>query len=73
MLLGRGRRKQRVAIVIDQVQENHVGWLVRQTMKGQIGCDEALRRLVQAFRRHGGRHSTSLLFSGIAQLFRPRT
>jgi hypothetical protein len=56
-----------------QVQENHVGWLVRQTMKGQIGCDEALRRLVQAFRRHGGRHSTSLLFSGIAQLFRPRT
>jgi hypothetical protein len=71
--LGHGRRKQRVLTVTDQVQENHVGWLVRQAMKGQIGPGEALNRFVQAIRRRGARESASLLFSGIAQFFRPQT
>ncbi len=71
--LGKGRRKQRASTVVDQVQENHVGWLVRQVVKGQIAPGEAANRLVQAVRRRGARESASLLFSGIAQLFRPQT
>ena len=34
MPLGQGRRKQRVATNTDTVQENHVGWLLRQMLKG---------------------------------------
>jgi hypothetical protein len=70
MAMGRGRRKQLVSTVTDMVQENHVGWLVRQFLNRQIGPSEAFAKLFQAVRRRGARESAVLLISGIAQLFR---
>jgi hypothetical protein len=71
LALGRGRRRQRVATVTNDVQENHVGWLVRQVLKGQIGGREALDRVTNAIRRRGARESAWLLISGVARTFRP--
>lgn len=71
MAMGKGRRKQLVATVTDSVQENHVGWLVRQFLTRQIGLGEALAKLSQAVRRRGARESAQLLISALAQLFRP--
>jgi hypothetical protein len=71
MALGQGRRKQRVATVTDEVQENHVGWLVRQVFKRQIGGREALSRVTNAMRRRGARESAVLLISGVAKMVRP--
>lgn len=68
--LGQGRRKQFVSTVIDTVQENYVGWLIRQVLKRQLGLGEAFQKLVQAVRRRGARESAALLLSGIKQLFR---
>jgi hypothetical protein len=72
MDMGQGRRKQRVATVTGEVQENHVGWLVRQVLKGQIGRREALHKLSGAVRRRGARESLWLLIGGVAQLARPK-
>jgi hypothetical protein len=73
LALGRGRRKQRVSTVSDVVQENHVVWLLRQVLKGQIGSREALEKVNQAVRRRGARESAALLFSGVGRLFKPQT
>jgi hypothetical protein len=73
MALGQGRRKQRVSTLSDVVQENHVVWLLRQVLKGQIGSREALEKLNQAVRRRGARESAALLFSGVGRLFKPQT
>jgi hypothetical protein len=72
MALGQGRRKQRVATVTDEVQENHVGWLVRQVLKRQIGSREALVRVTNAMRRRGARESALLVISGVAKMMRPK-
>jgi hypothetical protein len=71
MALGQGRRKQRVATTTDTVQENHVGWLVRQMLKGRIGGREAFGKLAGAVRRRGARESAVLLFSGVSRLLKP--
>jgi hypothetical protein len=70
MAMGKGRRKQLVSTVTDAVQENHVGWLVRQFLTRQIGPSEAFAKFFQAVRRRGARESAMLLISGVAQLFR---
>jgi hypothetical protein len=72
MAMGQGRRKQRVATVTAEVQENHVGWLVRQVLKGQIGHREALEKLSGAVRRRGARESAWLLISGVARMAKAR-
>jgi hypothetical protein len=71
MALGHGRRKQRVATLTDAVQEDHVGWLVSQVLKGRIGGREAFGRLTGAIRRRGARQSASLLVSGVSRILRP--
>jgi hypothetical protein len=71
MALGQGRRKQRVATTTDTVQENHVGWLLRQMLKGQIGGREAFAKLAGAIRRRGARESAVLLFSGVSRMLKP--
>jgi hypothetical protein len=70
MTLGSGRRKQFASTVTDSVQENHVGWLVQQVLKGQIGPAEALNRLAQAMRNRGARESAALLIKGVTRLFK---
>jgi hypothetical protein len=70
MALGQGRRKQFVSTVTDSVQENHVGWLIRQVLRRQLGVGEAFQKLIQAVRRRGARESATLLLSGIKQLFK---
>lgn len=70
MTLGRGRRKQLVSTVTDNLQENHIVWQIRQVLAGQIGPREAIDKLAQAIRRRGARESVALLFSGIMRLFK---
>jgi hypothetical protein len=71
MSLGQGRRKQRVATTTDEVPENHVGWLVRQVLKGRIGGREAFGKLLGAVRRRGARESAWLLITGVSRMLRP--
>ena len=71
MTLGSGRRRQVVSTTTDMVQENHVGWLIRQVMKRQIGPQEALSRTIKAVRRRGPRESLALLTASIVRLIRP--
>jgi hypothetical protein len=68
--MGQGRRKQLVSPVVDSDQENHVGWLIRQVLHGNIGPAAALDKLVQAVRRRGLRESALLLASGLAKPIR---
>lgn len=70
MAMGKGRRKQFVATVTNMVQEDHVGWLVRQFLTRQIGPGEAFAKFFQAVRRRGARESASLLISGFARMFK---
>jgi hypothetical protein len=70
MSMGKGRRKQLVSTVTNMVQEEHVGWLVRQFLTRQIGPGEAFAKFFQAVRRRGARQSALLLISGFAQMFR---
>jgi len=70
MSLGHGRRKQLVSTVTDTVQENHAGWLIRQTIKGNISIREASSRFFQAVRNRGARESATLLIGGIIRIFR---
>jgi hypothetical protein len=70
MSLGKGRRKQLVSTVTNMVQEDHVGWLVRQFLTRQIGPREAFAKFCQAVRRRGARESALLLISALAQIFR---
>lgn len=71
--LGEGRRKQFVSTVTDAVQENQVGWLIRQVMRRQIGLGVAFQKLTQTVRRRGARESAGLLLSGIKQALRTST
>ena len=71
MSLGQGRRKQRVATTTDEVPENHVGWLVRQVLKGRISGREAFGKLLGAVRRRGARESAWLLITGVSRMLRP--
>ena len=68
MSMGKGRRRQRVSTVTDAVQENHVGWQLRQFMSGKIGFADAVDKLIMAVRRRGVKESFSLLTSGISKL-----
>lgn len=68
---GQGRRRQRVATLTDSVAENHVGWLVRQVLKRQIGGREALGKLAAAVRRRGARESAMLLITGVSRMLKP--
>jgi hypothetical protein len=70
MSMGKGRRKQLVSTVTNMVQEEHVGWLLRQFLTRQIGPGEAFAKFSQAVRRRGARESALLLISGLAQMFR---
>lgn len=70
--MGQGRRRQMAATVTDTVQENHVGWLVRQVLNGRIGPQEAFHRLNQAIRNRGAKESVILLAQGAARLLRQR-
>jgi hypothetical protein len=70
MAMGKGRRKQLVSTVTNMVQEDHVGWLVRQFLTRQIGPGEAFAKFLQAVRRRGACDSALLLISGVAQMFR---
>ncbi len=70
--MGQGRRRQMAATVTDTVQENHVGWLVRQVLNGRIGPQEAFHRLNQAIRNRGAKESVILLAQGVSRLFRQR-
>lgn len=70
--MGQGRRRQMAATVTDTVQENHVGWLVRQVLNGRIGPKEAAHRLNQAIRNRGAKESVVLLAQGVSRLFRQR-
>ena len=63
--MGRGRRKQIVSNVIHMVDENNVGWLIRQVRQGAIGPGEAFQRLVSAIRRRGLRESLALVTAGL--------
>lgn len=71
MALRHGRRRQHVATMTDEVQENHVGWLVRQVLNGQIGGGEAFGKLASAMRRRGARESVRLLISGVSRVLKP--
>ena len=71
MALGKGRRRQHVATLTDEVEENHVGWLVRQVLKGRIGLPEAAAKLAGAMRRRGARESAWLLITGVSRMLRP--
>jgi hypothetical protein len=71
MPTGRGARKQLVATVTDEVPENHVGWLIRQMLKRQIGGRDAFTKLAGAMRRRGVRESTGLLISGLLRMLKP--
>jgi hypothetical protein len=63
--VGRGRRKQIVSHVVHSVEENNVGWLIRQVRQGEIGPAEAFQRLAQAVRRRGIRESVGLIKAGL--------
>jgi hypothetical protein len=65
MALGRGRRKQTVATVIDTEFDNQVGRLLRQMLKRELAPAEALDKLIQAVRRRGLMESGALLASAV--------
>jgi hypothetical protein len=65
--MGRGRRKQIVSNVIHMVDEENVGWLIRQVRQGAIGPGEAIQRLVSAVRRRGLRESIALVTAGLVK------
>lgn len=67
MSMGRGRQKQIISPVLYTVQENYIGWLTRQVLRGAIGPREAIQRLVLAIRRRGLRESVFLLASGLSK------
>ncbi|MBB2201000.1 SGNH/GDSL hydrolase family protein [Gluconacetobacter tumulisoli] len=68
MTMGRGRRRQVVSTITDSVQDNHVGWLIRQVLKGQIPPGQAMDKLIHAVRRRGVQESLGLLTSGMIRL-----
>jgi hypothetical protein len=70
--MGQGRRKQVVSPVLHTVHDSHVGWVIRQVLKGMIGPTEAFRRLIQVVRRRGVRESTALLASGLSRQIDPK-
>ncbi|GBQ87149.1 hypothetical protein AA13595_2087 [Gluconacetobacter johannae DSM 13595] len=68
MTMGKGRRRQVVSTITDSVQDNHVGWLIRQVLKGQIPPRQAADKLIHAVRRRGVQESLGLLTSGMVRL-----
>lgn len=70
--MGQGRRKQMVATTIDNNQQAHVGWLVRQVLSRQIGLLAASNKIAQAVRRRGPKETLAMLFSGVAHLIGKR-
>jgi len=70
IVLGEGRRKQHVATVVAEVEENQVEWLIRQVISRQLSLGQAYQKLIQAFRRRGARETATLLMSGIRRSIR---
>lgn len=68
MVLGKGRRRQRVSTITQTVQVDHVGWLVRQVVQGQIGPREAIAKVGAAIRVRGARESFALLSMSIGRM-----
>jgi hypothetical protein len=68
MTLGRGRRRQTVTAVTQVVQADHVGWLLRQVVRGQLGPREAVTKVAMVLRRRGVRSSLALLTSGLGRM-----
>ena len=68
MILGRGRRKQRVSTVTDATQANHAAWLIRQVSLGRIGLGQAAARIALATRRRGAKGMVGLFVSGLGRL-----
>jgi hypothetical protein len=72
MTLGKGRRRQTVNAITQAVQADHVGWLVRQLARGQLGPRDAIAKVTMAIRRRGARDSFALLASGIGRMIGSR-
>ncbi|NVN11119.1 MULTISPECIES: SGNH/GDSL hydrolase family protein [Nguyenibacter] len=70
MVMGKGRRRQVVSTITDAVQDNHVGWLLRQVVKGQIPPGQAIEKLVHAVRRRGVQESFSIVTAGLFKMIR---
>ena len=68
MTLGTGRRRQTVSAVTQAVPADHVGWLIRQVVRGRIGPRDAISKVGMAVRRRGARDSVALLTSGIGRM-----
>jgi hypothetical protein len=71
--MGRGRRTQLAATLPNVNREGDVAWLIRQTLKRQIGAVYALDKVLQAIRLRGVRKTFALLASGAARLIVRRT
>ena len=72
MSLGVGRRKQRVSLVVNAVQEKHVSRLLHGVLTRQISLQDALTKLARAIDRRGWRDSFATLFAGLITLLRDR-
>jgi hypothetical protein len=70
MALGRGRRKQTVATIVDVESNTQVRKLLRQTMKRELAVSEALDRLIQRVRRRGFMESSALLMTAVLRIVR---
>jgi hypothetical protein len=71
--LGRGRRKQRVALITGEIQRDHASRLVKQVLSGQIGLRAALQKLTSAIRRRGLLKSADLLISALFALMKKQS
>jgi hypothetical protein len=70
--LGAGRRKQRISLVVNTVEEQHVSWLVRRVLMRQISLSDALVKLRRAIHKRGWRESSSTILAGVITLLRDR-
>ena len=64
--LGQKRRKQ-IVTPVRYPEENYVGWLVQQVLRGRIGPAEVFQGLVQTVRRRGVRETAVLFVSGLSK------
>ena len=72
MSLGVGRRKQRVSLVVNTVQEKHVSRLLHGVLTRQISLPDAFTKLARVIERRGWRESFAALFGGAITLLRDR-
>jgi hypothetical protein len=70
--LGVGRRKQRISLVVNTVEEQHVSWLVRGVLMRQISLADAFAKLRRVIRKRGWRESSTTILAGVITLLRDR-